>query len=97
MLRQVPRLRIFKIKYKGPTTHKGPRITIRDEWYQEDFRIISYNHNEKGDYLDKAIRFLLEKGIPVDFQAWKRGGDYDYLLTTDLTTRMNGESDESTH
>jgi len=64
----IPNLRMFKVKFLGPTNHKGARVTITEPAARElTFKhriVLSYSYS-LGDVLEQAVQHLQDIGMNV--------------------------------
>ena len=82
-------LRMFEVKYLGPTNHRGSRVKITDTRFKKSVTLSkSYNYD---DILDQAKDFLKSKGIELVSRSWNESTGTDYLLTNDFQTQIKGE------
>ena len=82
-------LRMFEVKYLGPTNHRGSRVKITDTRFKKSVILSkSYNYD---DILDQAKDFLKSKGIELVSRSWNESTGTDYLLTNDFQTQIKGE------
>lgn len=77
-------VRIFKVKYFGPTSFKGSRIQITDERFNKTI-MIPYNY-EVNSAVDGAYLHLQSLGFN-DLQI-AEGKDNMYLITSDFKTQI---------
>lgn len=73
----IPNLRVFKVKYIGPTNTRGSRVEIRETKRfndQKDDKVtLSYDY-QIGDVLEQALQYLDSKG----FEIVARGSEYNH-------------------
>lgn len=77
-------LRIFKVKYLGPTNYKGSRVQIKDERFNK-IVIIPYDY-EYNNALEIAASYLLSLGFETLYGG--EGQDNMYLATPDFQTQI---------
>ena len=79
-------LRMFEIKYLGPTNSRGSRLKITDTRFGKSVTLSK--HYAFDDILSQAIVFLEEKGINVVSRTWNDKTKVDYLMTEDFQTQI---------
>ncbi len=79
-------LRMFEVKYIGPSSVRGSRIKIRDTRHEKSVTL-SYDY-EKNGRMDQAADFLASKGIPITGHAWDEKTGLTYLLSEDFATQI---------
>lgn len=73
----IPNLRVFKVKYIGPTNTRGSRVEIKEikrfNGQKDDKVTLSYDY-QIGDILEQALQYLDSKG----FEIVARGSEYNH-------------------
>lgn len=66
----VTNTRAIKVKFMPPTTHKGARVKITDDYLAERKQsiVLSYDY-EIADVAKQAFKFLTDKGFDVVCRA----------------------------
>jgi len=75
-------LRIFAVKFLGPTETLGARIKIND-LRTGDVRVINYDYSKSQDY-EVAMDFLEARRIPILGHAWDDRTGRSYLLSANF-------------
>jgi hypothetical protein len=94
-VRELPRYRMFDVKYIGATNTRGARVKITDLWWDE-YIYLSRNHNI-GNCFEQGYEFL-KQFIPVVGTAGSGTEKLNILLSDDYCTRlkvMKHEHDKS--
>ena len=77
--RGMTNLRMFAVKFLGPTETQGARIKIND-LRTGDVRVINYDYSKSQDY-EVAMDFLEARRIPILGHAWDDRTGRSYLLS----------------
>lgn len=79
-------LRVFEIKFLGPTNVRGSRLKITDTRFGTSVTLSkSYNFN---DITDQAIEFLKAKGIKITARAENTKTGISSLMSENFTDQI---------
>lgn len=79
-------LRVFKVKFLGPTNYRGDRVKIIDGRFKKSVTIpYSYEFN---DALGNAVDYLEKLGFSLNGFNATSSEDYYYLMTDDFETQI---------
>lgn len=77
LAKEIPNLRVFKVKYVPPTNTRGSRVQIKETKRYNDQKddkvVLSYDY-QIGDILEQALQYLDSKG----FEIVARGSELDH-------------------
>lgn len=79
-------LRMFEIKFMGPTNHKGSRLKITDHRHKKS--VILSKSYEFNSIMDQAKEYLESKGITIVGQS--EGIKNDMLLSDNFDKQIKG-------
>ena len=82
-------LRMFEVKFLGPTNTRGARVVVKDTRRQPERRVYLPYSYEVGDILKQAEQFLGERGIECSHYGGTK--DAYYLLSEDFSTEIRDE------
>lgn len=82
-------LRMFEVKYLGPTNTRGSRVKITDTRFQKS--VILSKSYKFDDVLEQAKEFLESKGIKLVSRTWDERTKNDYLMTDNFVSQIKGE------
>jgi hypothetical protein len=86
---EIPYLRIFGVKYIGPTNNRGARVKIIDLHRSHNEKTISKTISfdySKNNIWEMALEYLNKIGIKVLYRCGDK--DRDYLLTDNFKTDL---------
>ena len=88
-MQKAQQVRMFEVKFLGPTDTRGARVVVKDTRRRPERRVyLSYDY-AVGDILKQAEQFLGERGIACSHYGGVRGAYF--LMSENFVTEIRDE------
>lgn len=88
MTMDIMRLRVFEVKYIGPSSTRGSRIKITDLWRGESVTL-SYDHSFNR-MSEQAMFYLIGKGFNIVADSADQIAKTDFILSDTFNISIKG-------